>query len=191
MSSYICATSACSRSQSITGASRPVSVAQRRHVVRVGQHAHVEHVVGVQRHAALEGEGLEHQRERALRRRDQRLDVALQLRRPDDAGVDHVGAVAQVGQQLAFELDGIDQRALLLGAPRRAGPGATADGAGGFRKSAAPACRWWRRGTASAAPRPARAARRSCCGTSGSEVPLRTSMAMATRRAPAAAAAAR
>ena len=47
---------------------------------------------------ALEGERLEHQRERALRRGDQGLDVALQLGGADEAGVDHVGAVAQIGQ---------------------------------------------------------------------------------------------
>ena len=94
----------------------PGERAQRGHVMRVGQHAHVEHVVGVQRHAALEGEGFEDQRERALRCGDQRLDIALQLGRTDDAGVDHVGAVAQVGEQFTFEVDGMDQQALLLGA---------------------------------------------------------------------------
>ena len=46
-------------------ASQPGQVAQRRLVVRVGQHAHVEHVVGIDRDAALEGEGLEHQRQLA------------------------------------------------------------------------------------------------------------------------------
>ena len=42
------------------------------------------------------------------------VDLGLQLRGPDHAGVDHMGLLAQVGQQLALELDGVDQGALAL-----------------------------------------------------------------------------
>ena len=52
------------------------SAAQRRLVVRIGQAAHVEHEVGVERHAVLEAERLEQQRELATDRRDEVLDPA-------------------------------------------------------------------------------------------------------------------
>jgi hypothetical protein len=119
------------------------------HVVGVGQHAHVEHVVGVQRHAVLEGEALEHQRQPVgARTPPGRAPMAAQLRRAQLAGVDDGGDLAQVGQQLALELDGLDQR---MRAPRAARPVRPTAGAGGAsRRSAAPARRCWRRGTAGA-----------------------------------------
>ena len=58
---------------------QPGEIAQIVFVVRVGQHAHVEHVVGIHRYAVLEGERLEHQRQPAFVGADQVLDVGLQL----------------------------------------------------------------------------------------------------------------
>ena len=83
-------------------------------VVRVGQHAHIENIVRIDRYAALEGKGLEHQGQAAAGHGHQGLDIALELGSADEAGVDHMGLVAQVGQQFTLQLDGLHQRALLV-----------------------------------------------------------------------------
>ena len=101
----------------------------------------------------LEGEALEHQRQRGCRAAPHQVaHPAAQLRRAQLAGVDHGGDLAQVGQQLAFEFDRVDQRApaSMPGrlAPRRCcGRASTAGAGGASRRSAAPARRCWRRGT--------------------------------------------
>ena len=94
--------------------------AQIRFVVRVGEHAHIENEVGIGGDAALESKGLEHQGELGGGCAHQCFDVGLQLRRSQQAGVDHMGTLAQLGQQFAFVMDGFDQGfvALQLGFAR-------------------------------------------------------------------------
>ena len=89
--------------------------AQLQVVIGVGQHAHVEHIVGIDRDAVLEAERLEHQRHLVGGRLDQGLDVALQLRATDVAGVDHMGVLAQVAQQLALLLNDLHQGLAAVG----------------------------------------------------------------------------
>ena len=79
-------------------------------IVRVGQHAHVEDVVGIHGNAAFERKGLEHQGQLPLRRGHQTFDITLQLGGADGAGVDHVRLFAQLGQQLPLQLNDLDQR---------------------------------------------------------------------------------
>ena len=76
-------------------------------VMRVGQHAHVEHVVRIGGHAALERKGLKHQRQLPAGGGNHGLHVALQLRGADDAAVDHMRLLPQVGQQFALQLNGV------------------------------------------------------------------------------------
>ena len=97
-------------------------VPQRGFVVRIGQHAHIEDVVGVGRYTALEGKGLEHQGELLARRCNQRFHVALQLRGADDAGVNDVRLITQRDQQLAFGFNRINQGPAQVGV-RRIGDG--------------------------------------------------------------------
>ena len=80
-------------------------------VMRVGQHAHVKHKVGVHGDAAFEGEGLEHQGHGRVVRAHHVFDLAAQAGRADQAGVDHQGAFAQLGQQLTLVLNRVDQGA--------------------------------------------------------------------------------
>ena len=93
--------------------------------MRVGQHADVEHVVGVERNAALEREALEDQRQPAVVGADSSdIHVRLQLRRRAAALVSITcETLAQIGEQLALELDRIDQRAALVGAGLEPRPG--------------------------------------------------------------------
>ena len=71
-------------------------------IVRVGQHAHIEHIVRVCGHAVLEAKGLEHQRHLPFRRINGLLDIALQLGRFQVAGVDDDRLVAQRTKQIAL-----------------------------------------------------------------------------------------
>ena len=89
-------------------------LAQVGFVMRIGQHAHVEHIVGIHRHAAFEGERLKHQNHAARRHRHQALHVALQLRGPNRAGVDHMRLLAQLSQQFTLQLDGLEQGVLTV-----------------------------------------------------------------------------
>ena len=83
--------------------------------MRVGKHAHIKHIVGIEGHAALECKRLEHQRQLGGRSRDQRLHVALQLRGTDHARVEHMRLLAHFAEQLAFQLNGIHQCPVLVG----------------------------------------------------------------------------
>ena len=83
-------------------------------VVRVGQDAHVEHVVGVQRNAMLERERLEHQRQAARAGLHQLAHPGTQLGGPQQAGVDDGGDLAQLGKDFALELDRVEQRAVVV-----------------------------------------------------------------------------
>ena len=78
-------------------------------VERVGQHAHVKHVIGIQGQAVFEAEGLKNQRQLVGRGFNKCLDVVLQLRPPDVAGVDHVGAFAQAAEQFTLVLNHLGQ----------------------------------------------------------------------------------
>ena len=75
----------------------------------VGQHAHVEHEVGVHGHAMLVGEGFEYQRQARGRGLHDVADPGAQLRRAQQRGVDHGGELSQRAQQLALQVDGVDQ----------------------------------------------------------------------------------
>ena len=55
-------------------------------VMRVRQHAHIEHVICITGDPPLESEGFEHQRQLRVGCLNHVLDVALQLRRADHAG---------------------------------------------------------------------------------------------------------
>ena len=83
--------------------------------MRIGQHANVKHIVGIAGDPALEGEGLEHQRQLGAFHDHHGAHVALQLRGADQAGVDHMRVFAQVGQQLTLHLDGLAQLQLAVG----------------------------------------------------------------------------
>ena len=99
--------------------------------MRVGQHAHVKHIVGVQRYTAFEGKGLKHQGQPARRGRHQGLEISLQLRGADDAGVDDLGLFTYFREQFAFVLDRFNQCPVRVG-----GHGARQRvHAAGFRKS--------------------------------------------------------
>ena len=91
------------------GLVQPRQIAQRRLVVGVGQHPHVEDIVCIHRDAAFEGEGLKYQGQLPLRSRHQALDVALQLRRPYRAGVDDMRLLTQVRQQFSLQFDDLHQ----------------------------------------------------------------------------------
>ena len=88
----------------------------------VGQHAHIKHKVCITRHAALESKGLKHQGQLGCGRGDQRLDIALQLRGSNNAGVNHVRLLAQVPQQFALEFNRIyESPPIILGRMPRLG----------------------------------------------------------------------
>ena len=63
-------------------------------VMGVGQHPHVKNIVGIHRNPTLECKGLEDQRQLVGRDRYQCFDVALQLCRADETGVDDMCLVA-------------------------------------------------------------------------------------------------
>ena len=93
---------------------RRVLAGQRRQrglVMRVGQAAHIEHEIGIQRHAVLEAERLEQQRELRRIDGDQVLDPATQRRGRQVAGVESKAEFAGLGQQVAFVVDGLGERA--------------------------------------------------------------------------------
>ena len=100
-------------------------LAQGGFVMRVGQHAHIKHVVGVHRHAALEGEGLEHQRHLRIGCAGELFDVGLQPHRTDRAGIHNMRFGADAEQQFALQFDGLHQVAAQLFAIQvcLAGPG--------------------------------------------------------------------
>ena len=81
----------------------------------IGKHAHVEYIVRIQGNAAFESKRLEDQGQRIGRLRHQALDVALQLRCADRAGIDHLRSFAQIGQQLALKFNDLHQSARPLG----------------------------------------------------------------------------
>ena len=114
------------------------SAAAARVVVRVGQAAHVEDQVGVERDAVLEAEGLEQQRQPCARLEgDEILDPGAQGVGPEVAGVDAVAEGGNRFERIALAADRLGQRA-------RRSP---ADGAGASRKSAGSGIRRWRAGT--------------------------------------------
>ena len=84
--------------------------AQLAFVVRVGQHAHVKHIVGIHRNAALKTKRLKHERQFGGRGADHGLDIALKLRRAQHTGVNHMGLLAQLREQVALKINGFNQR---------------------------------------------------------------------------------
>ena len=84
--------------------------------MRIGQAAHVEHQVGIERDAVLEAEGLEQQDQpAALVLPDKILDAGAQRIGPQVAGVDVVAERGQHFQRLAFARDGFFQRHVVAG----------------------------------------------------------------------------
>ena len=127
--------------------------AQLAHVVRIRQHAHVEHVVGVERHAVLEREALEHQRQPAVvgAARASRIQPRSCAGRSWLVSIT-VETSRRLGEQLALELDRVDQRAAAVAGRSpgaRPSPGRTADAGAASPRSAAPARRCSRRGRSS------------------------------------------
>ena len=74
--------------------------AQLRLVVRVGQAAHVEYEIRVERNAVLEAEGFEQQRQPGDRRRGEILDPGAKRVGGEIAGVDVMRHVRNAGDQL-------------------------------------------------------------------------------------------
>jgi hypothetical protein len=98
--------------------------AQARVVVGIGQAAHVEHEIGVERDAVLETEGLEQQRQAGGRNPHEILDPVAQDVGPEVAGVHALREVRQSGEQPALALDALGQREAAVGkrvAPPRFG----------------------------------------------------------------------
>ena len=127
MSSSIVCTLASASRNSITARSLARQRAQLRIVVRIGQAAHVEHEIGVQRNAVLVSERLEQQRQS---RWSDSTNSLIQAR--SACGLSSLVSMwcdmlADVGEQLALALDAFGERQL---ADR------SADGAAAFRKSA-------------------------------------------------------
>ena len=87
---------------------------QGRLVVGVGQHAHIKNIIGIARNASFERKRLEHQGQLSCRRGKKRFHISLQQRASQQAGVDHMGLLAQCAQQLAFELNCVHQRPTLV-----------------------------------------------------------------------------
>mmetsp|Transcript_15320 Transcript_15320/g.36540 ORF Transcript_15320/g.36540 Transcript_15320/m.36540 type:complete len:376 (-) Transcript_15320:629-1756(-) len=84
-------------------------------VVGVGQHAHVEHEIGVARHAVLEREALEHQGQLAAGVGAHQVgQPGAQLGRAQLAGVDDGGLGLQPAEQLALQLDRVQQQPVLV-----------------------------------------------------------------------------
>ena len=116
----------------MTGASRPGVRPQLRIVVRVGQAAHVEHHVGVERDAVLVREGLEKQRQARWR-------APARNRAPSCA--------ARAGSNRSCRCDGKGSRCLRAARARARSPRAAcarrrrADGGGASRRSAGSASR--------------------------------------------------
>ena len=81
MSLYMRSTSGARSRKSTTGLVASGERRKRFLVVRIGQAAHVEHEIGVERHAVLEAERLEQERELRRVDRDEVLDPAAQRRR--------------------------------------------------------------------------------------------------------------
>ncbi|MNE27052.1 hypothetical protein D3C80_1204450 [compost metagenome] len=95
----------------------PGLFAQLRFPVRVGQAAHIEHQVGVHRHAALEAEGFHQERSPRLRLIQQtQFDGIAQLIEVQAGGVDlEIGEVGNRPEQDALDADGFGQRAVGVG----------------------------------------------------------------------------
>ena len=93
----------------------PAHRPQLANVVRVGQDAHVEDEVGVERDAVFERKALEHQRQPARVGAHQVAHPDTQLRRAQLTRVEHGGRFAHFSEQLALELDCVDQGAPAIG----------------------------------------------------------------------------
>jgi catechol 2,3-dioxygenase-like lactoylglutathione lyase family enzyme len=89
--------------KSITGASAAGERAQRQVVIGIRQRAHVEHEVGIERHAVLEGERFEEQRQRRLLALATRsLTQARSLFATQFRGIDHMAQLLDRRQDLAL-----------------------------------------------------------------------------------------
>ena len=77
--------------------------------MRIGQAAHVEHQIGIQRQAVLEAEGFEQQRQARAIQRDELLDPCAQRIGVEFAGVDVMADVGDLGEQFAFLADAFRQ----------------------------------------------------------------------------------
>jgi hypothetical protein len=80
-----------------------------RFVVGIGQAAHIEDEVGIERNARLVGEGFEQQGQRGSVRSDEFADPFSEDVGMEVAGVDRDSQPIQCRQQLAFALDRLEQ----------------------------------------------------------------------------------
>src|SRR3989338_5778388 len=92
----------------------PGKRAQRRIVVRIGQAAHIEYQISVQRDAMLEAERLEQQRQARPVQLDELLDPGTQRIGIELGGVDVIADAADFGKKLAFIGDALGQGAPLF-----------------------------------------------------------------------------
>ena len=89
----------------------PGERSQHRVVVRVGQAAHIEHQVGIQRDAVLVAERLEQQRQARAIQFDELLDPGAQRIGVEFGGVDVMADVADLGEQFTLVADAFRQGA--------------------------------------------------------------------------------
>ena len=99
----------------------PCQVTQRRVVVGVGQHADIEHKIGIHGYATLEGKRFKNQCQALMRLADHVLDLAEQTCGLEQRGVNDQCLFFQHGQQFAFKLNGFKQGmpVLVVGGQRR------------------------------------------------------------------------
>ena len=83
---------------------------QRRLVMRIGEHAGVDHPVRIQRNAVPVGERFEEQRQPGMAEAEQVTDPAAQHPGLEPAGVDAMAQVGHAGEQRALLLDGLVKR---------------------------------------------------------------------------------
>src|SRR3989338_7141589 len=95
--------------------------AQRRIVVRIGQAAHIEYQVRVQRNAMFEAEQFEQQRQARAVQLDELLDPGAHSVGVEIAGVDVVADAADLGEQFALVGDALGQGAALFTVYQRSG----------------------------------------------------------------------
>ena len=88
-------------------------ILERRLVMRIGQAAHVEHQVRVERYAVLVTERLKEQRQARRIDADEILDPGAQRACGELAGIDVVAERAQIGERGALVFDRLGKRALI------------------------------------------------------------------------------
>ena len=81
-------------------------------IIGIGQHANIKDVVCVNGNSTLEGERLKDQGQLCRWRKDERLDKALQLIGAQKTGVNDVRHFSKGAQDVALELDGLNEVSL-------------------------------------------------------------------------------